>query len=75
MARLAGIRVRNLTTLVYVGSGILSALAGIVLASRLDSSQPSPAEAGCGFRALELAREEIGFRNDPGKPNGKFPAL
>ena len=31
VARLAGIRVRQLTTWVYVGAGILSALAGIVL--------------------------------------------
>src|ERR1700680_984336 len=41
VARLAGIRVRQMTTLVYVASGLLSGLAGIVLASRLDSSQPS----------------------------------
>jgi ribose transport system permease protein len=57
VARLAGIRVRNLTTLVYVGSGILSALAGIVLASRLDSSQPS---AGLGYELDAIAAVVIG---------------
>jgi ribose transport system permease protein len=57
VARLAGIRVRQLTTWVYVGSGILSALAGIVLASRLDSSQPS---AGLGYELDAIAAVVIG---------------
>ena len=57
VARLAGIRVRQLTTWVYVGAGILSALAGIVLASRLDSSQPS---AGLGYELDAIAAVVIG---------------
>src|SRR6266481_4927014 len=57
VARLNGIRVRRLTTWVYVGSGILSALAGIVLASRLDSSQPS---AGLGYELDAIAAVVIG---------------
>jgi ribose transport system permease protein len=57
VARLAGIRVRKLTTWVYVGSGILSAVAGIVLASRLDSSQPS---AGLGYELDAIAAVVIG---------------
>jgi ribose transport system permease protein len=57
VARLAGIRVRKLTTWVYVGSGILSAVAGMVLASRLDSSQPS---AGLGYELDAIAAVVIG---------------
>jgi ribose transport system permease protein len=57
VARLAGIRVRKLTTIVYVGAGMLSALAGVVLASRLDSSQPS---AGLGYELDAIAAVVIG---------------
>jgi ribose transport system permease protein len=42
-ARLAGIKVKQVTTGVYVLSGLLAGLAGVVLAARLDSSQPSAA--------------------------------
>lgn len=52
MARLAGIRVRRLITSVYIGSGILSAVAAIALAARLDSSQPS---AGLGSELDAIA--------------------
>jgi ribose transport system permease protein len=57
VARLAGIRVRQMTTWVYVVSGLLSGLAGIVLASRLDSSQPS---AGLGYELDAIAAVVIG---------------
>ena len=57
VARLAGIRVRNMTSWVYVASGLLSGLAGIVLASRLDSSQPS---AGLGYELDAIAAVVIG---------------
>jgi len=43
VARLAGIKVKQVTTGVYVLSGLLAGLAGVVLAARLDSSQPSAA--------------------------------
>ena len=43
VARLAGIKVKRVTTSVYVLSGLLAGLAGVVLAARLDSSQPSAA--------------------------------
>ncbi|MFB9378405.1 ABC transporter permease [Kineococcus gynurae] len=43
VARLAGIRVKRATTGVYVVMGLLAGLAGVVLAARLDSSQPSAA--------------------------------
>ncbi len=57
VARLAGIRVRQLTTWVYVISGTLSAVAGITLAARLDSSQPS---AGLGYELDTIAAVVIG---------------
>jgi ribose transport system permease protein len=57
VARLAGIRVRQMTTWVYVASGLLSGLAGIVLGSRLDSSQPS---AGLGYELDAIAAVVIG---------------
>ena len=57
VARLAGIRVRHVTSWVYVASGLLSGLAGIVLASRLDSSQPS---AGLGYELDAIAAVVIG---------------
>ena len=41
VARLAGINVNFYTIGVYVVSGLLAGLAGIVLAARLDSVQPS----------------------------------
>jgi ribose transport system permease protein len=43
VARLAGIQVKQATTGVYVAMGLLAGLAGVVLATRLDSSQPSAA--------------------------------
>jgi len=57
VARLAGIHVRRMITWVYVGSGILSAVAAIVMASRLDSSQPS---AGLGYELDAIAAVVIG---------------
>jgi ribose/xylose/arabinose/galactoside ABC-type transport system permease subunit len=46
-----------MTSWVYVASGLLSGLAGIVLASRLDSSQPS---AGLGYELDAIAAVVIG---------------
>lgn len=43
VARLAGIKVKQATAGVYVVMGLLAGLAGVVLAARLDSSQPSAA--------------------------------
>ena len=57
VARLAGIHVRPLTVWVYVASGVLSGLAGVALASRLDSSQPS---AGLGYELDTIAAVVIG---------------
>src|SRR5260370_15147185 len=57
VAARAGIHVRRMITWVYVGSGILSAVAAIVMASRLDSSQPS---AGLGYELDAIAAVVIG---------------
>jgi ribose transport system permease protein len=57
VARLAGIHVATLTTAVYVVAGILSGVAGVVLAARLDSSQPS---AGLGYELDAIAAVVIG---------------
>jgi ribose transport system permease protein len=43
VARLAGIKVKAATTGVYAVMGLLAGLAGVALATRLDSSQPSAA--------------------------------
>ncbi len=57
VARLAGIRVRPLTVGVYVASGLLSAIAGVALAARLDSAQPSD---GLGYELDTIAAVVIG---------------
>ncbi|GAB0117939.1 ABC transporter permease [Acidisoma sp. 7E03] len=57
VARLAGIHVQRLTVWVYVVSGVLAGLAGLVLSARLDSSQPS---AGLGYELDAIAAVVIG---------------
>jgi ribose transport system permease protein len=57
VARLSGIPVNRLTTLVYVVCAVLAGLAGIVLAARLDSVQPS---SGFGYELDTIAAVVIG---------------
>jgi ribose transport system permease protein len=57
VARLSGISVSRLTNWVYAVCGALAALAGIVLAARLDSVQPS---AGVGYELDTIAAVVIG---------------
>ena len=57
VARLAGIPVRKLTVAVYAASGLLAGVAAAVMASRLDSSQPS---AGLGYELDAIAAVVIG---------------
>ncbi|WP_309066067.1 ABC transporter permease [Microbacterium sp.] len=57
VARLAGIKVRSVTTWVYVMAGALAGVGAIILASRLDSSQPS---AGTGYELDVIAAVVIG---------------
>ncbi|WP_092867126.1 ABC transporter permease [Quadrisphaera sp. DSM 44207] len=45
VARLSGIGVRALTIRVYVTAGVLAAVAGVVVGSRLDSAQPTAGTA------------------------------
>jgi ribose transport system permease protein len=57
VARLAGIAVRPLTLWVYAASGLLAGIAGMVLAARLDSAQPSD---GLGYELDTIAAVVIG---------------
>ncbi len=57
VARLAGIPVRALTVWVYVAAGLLSGIAGIMLAARLDSAQPSD---GLGYELDAIAAVVVG---------------
>lgn len=57
VARLAGVKVRSVTTWVYVTAGALAGVGAIILASRLDSSQPS---AGTGYELDVIAAVVIG---------------
>ncbi|AYD89277.1 ABC transporter permease [Actinomyces sp. 2119] len=57
VARLAGIQVRRVVTATYAIAGALAGVAGIILATRLDSSQPS---AGTGLELDVIAAVVIG---------------
>ena len=57
VARLSGIPVKSLTCAVYAICGVLAGLAGIVLAARLDSVQPS---SGLGYELDTIAAVVIG---------------
>ena len=57
VARLSGIPVRKLTNWVYAACGLLAGLAGVVLAARLDSVQPS---SGFGYELDTIAAVVIG---------------
>lgn len=57
VARLAGIHVKKVAIWVYVAAGTLAGIGGVMLASRLDSSQPS---AGSGYELDVIAAVVIG---------------
>jgi ribose transport system permease protein len=57
VARLAGIPVKRVTVGVYVMCGMLAGLAGVVMSTRLDSSQPS---GGLGYELDTIAAVVIG---------------
>lgn len=67
VARLAGLNVPLVTILVYVFSAILAGLAGIVLAARLDSAQPS---SGFGYELDTIAAVVIGGTSLSGGTGG-----
>jgi ribose transport system permease protein len=57
VARLAGLKVRKLTIGVYTAAGLLAGVAGVILAMRLDSAQPS---AATGYELDTIAAVVIG---------------
>lgn len=57
VARLAGIPVKRVTLGVYAVCGMLAGLAGVVMSTRLDSSQPS---GGLGYELDTIAAVVIG---------------
>jgi len=57
VARLAGIQVKRVTLVVYTVCGMLAGLAGVVMSTRLDSSQPS---GGLGYELDTIAAVVIG---------------
>ena len=67
VARLAGINVPLVTVAVYVVCGLLAGLAGIVLAARLDSVQPS---SGIGYELDTIAAVVIGGTSLSGGSGG-----
>ncbi|AYG70232.1 MULTISPECIES: ABC transporter permease [unclassified Rhizobium] len=67
VARLAGINVQLVTIAVYVVSAVLAGLAGIVLAARLDSVQPS---SGFGYELDTIAAVVIGGTSLSGGSGG-----
>lgn len=56
-ARLAGVRVRQVTTSVYVIAGLCSGLAGVIFAARVISAQPT---AGTGYELDAIAAVVLG---------------
>jgi ribose transport system permease protein len=56
-SRLAGLPVDRIKFLVYIASGVLTMLSGVLLASRMASAQPS---AGTGFEMVVVASVILG---------------
>ncbi|MEZ5845381.1 MAG: ABC transporter permease [Geminicoccaceae bacterium] len=67
VARLAGINVKHTTILVYTGCALLSGLAGMLLAARLDSVQPS---SGVAYELDAIAAVVIGGTSLSGGTGG-----
>lgn len=67
VARLAGINVKLLTILVYVTSSLLAGVAGVLMAARLDSVQPS---SGFAYELDTIAAVVIGGTSLTGGTGG-----
>ena len=67
VARLAGINVNRMTVLVYTISSLLAGVAGLVLAARLDSAQPS---LGTAYELDAIAAVVIGGTSLSGGKDG-----
>jgi ribose transport system permease protein len=72
VARLAGIPVKRLTLAVYAACGLLAGLAGVVMSTRLDSSQPS---GGLGYELDTIAAVVIGGASLSGGVGSIFGTL
>ncbi|MCS6845843.1 MAG: ABC transporter permease [Caldilineales bacterium] len=71
-ARYAGIPTRGYVALVYVLSGLLAALAGIILTGRLNSAQPT---AGLGYEFDAIAAVVVGGTSFSGGEGSLFGTL
>ncbi|MEQ1956477.1 ABC transporter permease [Mesorhizobium sp. CN2-181] len=67
VARLAGINVKRMTVMVYTVCSVLAGLAGLVLAARLDSAQPS---LGTSYELDAIAAVVIGGTSLSGGTGG-----
>ena len=72
VARLAGIPVKRVTLGVYTVCGLLSGLAGVIMSTRLDSSQPS---GGLGYELDTIAAVVIGGASLSGGVGSIFGTL
>jgi ribose/xylose/arabinose/galactoside ABC-type transport system permease subunit len=71
-ARLSGVAVRRIKLLTYVLCGLLSAVAGVILAARLGSGQPS---TGVGYELIAIAAAVIGGNSLSGGRGTVFGTL
>ncbi|MGQ9367829.1 ribose ABC transporter permease [Azospirillum sp. ST 5-10] len=72
VARLSGVGVVGVKTAVYAVSGLLSALAGIILTARLESAQPT---AGAGYELDAIAAVVVGGTSLSGGKGTLFGTL
>jgi ribose transport system permease protein len=66
-ARMSGVRTRRVTVVVYLISGLLSALAGLLLIGRLDSAAPT---LGTGYEFDAIAAVVVGGTSFTGGEGG-----
>lgn len=72
VARLSGIRVNLEKTAIYALSGLLAALAGVILTARLESAQPT---AGAGYELDAIAAVVVGGTSLSGGKGTLFGTL
>ena len=72
VARLSGIRVNVEKTTIYALSGLLAALAGVILTARLESAQPT---AGAGYELDAIAAVVVGGTSLSGGKGTLFGTL